>query len=149
MTRLSSATPTMEMVVTRMRVPPTVGSPPGAEPLLEQQAEAPDQRDDREDEQAGDHVVLEHDTADGGEGYRRPRPGQRRALERQAGVAILGFARPGAGRLVIGHRSAETSRTIAEMIAIPAIVAARIHGMTERGSGSPRRSARWFRIHSP
>ena len=37
---------------------------------------------------------------------------------------------------------------MAEMIAIPVIVAARIHGMIDRGSGSPRRSARWLRTHS-
>src|SRR5215469_7836462 len=105
------------------------GQPAGRRTDSRQLAEAPDQRDDREDDQAGDHVVLEHDTAEGGEGYRCPRPGQRRALERQAGVAFLdiarhGFARlwvalPGVARIGAGHRSAEISRTIAEMIAIP------------------------------
>jgi len=31
---------------------------------------------------------------------------------------------------------------------MPAIVAARIHGMIDLGSGPPRRSARWLRTHS-
>ena len=46
------------------------------------------------------------------------------------------------------HRRAERSRTMPETIAIPVMAAASTHGITDRGSGSPRRSARWLRTHS-
>ena len=47
------------------------------------------------------------------------------------------------------YRRADTSSTTAAMTAIPVIVPARICGSTDRGSGVPRRSARWLRVQSP
>src|ERR1700743_2437924 len=52
-------------------------------------AELPDDRGDREDDQAAYHGRLEHHAAEGGERHRGPRPGQRRALPRQPRVAFL------------------------------------------------------------
>src|SRR5215831_5509705 len=114
-------------------------------------AEFPDQRGDGQDDQPGDHVCLEHDAAEGGERDRGSRPGQRRPLAGQAGIALLRVVVPRgpAGRgFRLGHRRAEASRTTAETTAMPAIVAARTQGMIDLGSGSPRRSARWLRTHS-
>src|SRR5277367_5554801 len=111
-------------------------------------AELPDDRGQHEDDQAGDDVRLEHRAAEGRERDRGPRPGQRSALPGQARVAFLWVVTRltwSGGR---GHRRAETSRTTAAMTAIPVTVAARSHGRIDRGSGSPRRSARWLRTHS-
>src|SRR5450756_556512 len=116
-------------------------------------AELPDHRGDRQDDQAGDHVHLEHGAAKSGERYRGPRPGQRCALPAQARVALFGIVTRQLAFLSVltvlrTHRRADTSRTTAEMSAIPAIAAARIHGMNDCGSGSPRRSREWLRTHS-
>src|ERR1700736_1456517 len=47
------------------------------------------------------------------------------------------------------HRSAETSTTTAAMTAITVMTAVSSQGMTDRGSGRPRRRARWLLTHSP
>src|SRR5215472_5491842 len=117
----------------------------------------PDDRGDREDEQAGDHVHLEHRAAEGRERQRGSRPRQRGALAGQAGVALLrvvarprrsGWRRWRRRWRRRGHYRAETSTTMAAMTAITVTVAARIHGRIDCGSGSARRSARWLRPHS-
>ena len=149
--RQISETAMIARVMKNSLVALTAGRPvPAAAPRSA--AELPDDRGEREDDQARDDVGLEHRAADGAETDRGPRPGQRRALVRQAGVRFLrvvgwlSLSLALAGRP--GHRTAEMSSTTAAMIAIRVTVAARIHGSTDLGIGSPRRSACWLRTHS-
>ncbi len=92
----------------------------------------------------GGGIGLEDGAADRREGDGGPGPGQLGSLPCQAGLEVLGIV----GRCHQRLSTADSKTTTAATAPMAVIVTARIHGSTERGSGSPRRSARWLRAHS-
>src|SRR5438552_13419637 len=104
----------------------------------------PDDWNHGQDDGPERHVHLEQRGADGGERYRGSHPGQPGPLPGQARIAVFGIV----GLSHRGYLTADSSKTTADRTATAVMVAVRITGRNDRGTGSPRRSACRLRTHS-